>query len=556
MDNPLPACESLRAWALGGCCALVVGCGGQIDSATSLKTKSDSMSGGGGAGTRTSRSTTTGVTAKAVRDAGRAITRPDEAADSGSLREDDAGPEPATRADSGPARGNSADSPRSGSYTVTGSWPARPIAIPQRPGALQYTKIKVDDRFLAESCSIADYNRDGIPDISAGRRWWQGPFAARGATQEHIFRNGHDGLPRTGAEEELYTGVSDDWACYAHDVDGDGYTDIINITCPDVDETKVSDAASRQPSGTAVWYRNPGASVATSDEPWQAFPMHDDVRGEQHGLADVDGDGRPEIYGACKGCGNVSDSSVTRGYYQLDPDDLTATWTYHAVTQPYPWPGGGWLHGFGFGDVNQDGQVDLIERAGVWTNIRADQPDRDAHYDVRLYGEVEDAKAGGSHMFATDVDGDGDMDIISADLAHAWGISWYEQTAPGEFIRHKFVGTPEEDLVASFSQPHALEVVDMDGDGIADVVTGKSYLAHPEGLDDPDLRGDPVNYVFKIKRNAPSVAGPVTFEPHPIDSSDEKVGVGRQIAVGHIDTDGIMDVCIASKLGVYVFLGQ
>jgi hypothetical protein len=50
--------------------------------------------------------------------------------------------------------------------------------------------------------------------------------------------------------------------------------------------------------------------------------------------------------------------------------------------------------------------------------------------------------------------------------------------------------------------------------------------------------------------------GPVTFEPHPIDTSNAKVGVGRQIAVGHINTDGIMDVCVASKLGVYAFLGQ
>lgn len=155
-------------------------------------------------------------------------------------------------------------------------------------------------------------------------------------------------------------------------------------------------------------------------------------------------------------------------------------------------------------------------------------------------------------MFATDVDGDGDMDIISADLAHGWGVSWYEQTTAGKFEKHKFVGTPDEALAASFSQPHALEVVDMDGDGISDVIAGKSYLAHPEGLDDPDLRGEPVNYVFKIKRSA----GKVTFEPHPIDNSDQKVGVGRQIAIGHIDTDGIMDVCVASKLGVYVFLGQ
>ena len=447
----------------------------------------------------------------------------------------------------------------SASYTVTGSWPARPIAIVQRPGSLVFTKLKVDDRFLSESCSIADYNRDGIPDISAGRRWYEGPFGPSGAAKEHVFRAGHDALPRTGKSlDELDTGVSDDWGCYAHDVDADGFTDIINVTCPDMNDDKTPNAATRQRSGTAFWYKNPGAAVSTTGAMWKAYPMHDDVRGEQHGLSDVDGDGKPELYGACHGCAGTDPGSVTRGYYQMDASKPTARWTYHVVTKTYPWPGGGWLHGFGFGDVNLDGKIDLIERAGVWTNIRATQPDTAAYYNVKLYGGADDPKAGGSHMFAVDVDGDGDMDIVSADAAHGYGISWHEQTSPGKFTKHKFAGTPEEDYPISFSQPHAMEVVDMDGDGVSDVIVGKTYLAHPEGLDnpDPDLRGEPVNYVFKVKRNTPSEAGSVTFEPHAIDTSSNKVGIGRQIAVGHINADGIMDVCIASKLGIYVFLGQ
>jgi hypothetical protein len=32
--------------------------------------------------------------------------------------------------------------------------------------------------------------------------------------------------------------------------------------------------------------------------------------------------------------------------------------------------------------------------------------------------------------------------------------------------------------------------------------------------------------------------------------------VGRQIAIGHVNTDGIMDICIASKVGLAVFLGR
>jgi hypothetical protein len=36
------------------------------------------------------------------------------------------------------------------------------------------------------------------------------------------------------------------------------------------------------------------------------------------------------------------------------------------------------------------------------------------------------------------------------------------------------------------------------------------------------------------------------------------LGVGRQIAIGQINAnkDGIMDICVATKVGLAVFLGQ
>lgn len=94
------------------------------------------------------------------------------------------------------------------------------------------------------------------------------------------------------------------------------------------------------------------------------------------------------------------------GCKSMDLDQPTARCTYHAVTQRYEWPGGGWLHGFGFGDVNLDGKVDLLERAGVWTNVLSAKVDTSAHYDVRFGTDSANAKSGGSHMFAVDVDGE------------------------------------------------------------------------------------------------------------------------------------------------------
>jgi len=37
---------------------------------------------------------------------------------------------------------------------------------------------------------------------------------------------------------------------------------------------------------------------------------------------------------------------------------------------------------------------------------------------------------------------------------------------------------------------------------------------------------------------------------------DAEVGVGQQIAIGHLNQDGILDICVATKLGLYVFLGE
>ena len=76
-------------------------------------------------------------------------------------------------------------------------------------------------------------------------------------------------------------------------------------------------------------------------------------------------------------------------------------------------------------------------------------------------------------MFAYDVDGDGDNDIITSLDAHGWGLAWFEQVGGNEkFKKHMIMGD-RKDLKkygVAFSQPHALDLADIDGDGLKEVV--------------------------------------------------------------------------------------
>lgn len=196
-------------------------------------------------------------------------------------------------------------------YEVTGTWPEQPVALATKPGTLKFTKLVLQQEFLAESCSIGDYDNDGVPDVSSGRIWYQGPDF----TTAHPFRDGHGPLPRSGQRAESDTGVSDDVADYPVDVDVDGDTDIINCAQSDTDEVTFTGnkIGTVQPQATCYWYENPGPTGQAGDPNWTPHLMHDDVRLEQHGLLDMNGDGFPEIYGACRDCPLES----AKGYYQV-----------------------------------------------------------------------------------------------------------------------------------------------------------------------------------------------------------------------------------------------
>lgn len=396
------------------------------------------------------------------------------------------------------------------------------VAADKKPLVHTFTRQILTREFWSEGATYGDFNHDGVVDIAAGPFWYEGPaFSKRHefypATQSFKVKK-DDGTEETIPGFEGGLGKKNEYSknflMWAYDFNGDGWTDIIVAGFPGEDTS---------------WYENPKGREGH----WQKHVAVEVTDNESPGFMDVTGDGKPEI---------VCNSGGYFVYAEADWKDASRPWKIHRIT-----PKGNWqrfTHGMGFGDVNGDGKPDLLEAEGWW-----EQPSslaQDSEWKKHPYH----FNGGGSQMYAYDIDGDGDADVVTGLSAHGYGLAWYEQVKEnGEitFKPHVIMNKePKENRYGvKFSQLHSVELVDMDNDGIKDIVTGKRFWAHgSEGDVEPNAPA--VLYWFRTVRNGP---GHVDFVPYLIDNDS---GVGTQVTVGKVDKDAFPEVIVGNKKGVFV----
>jgi hypothetical protein len=390
---------------------------------------------------------------------------------------------------------------------------ALPLAAQSK--TITWKKQVLDTKFSSEGVAVADVNKDGHMDIINGEYWYEGPD----------FKKKHQ-MQKPGDYGDGETKYSHGFCVFMEDINGDGYPDAIVIDFP----------------GTpCYWLENPKGK----DEHWKKHIIWHSACNETPLYKDLLGTGKRVLIMGFQP--QFVDEKLNLGlmaYFTPNPKDPTGLWEPHIISElpNFDKPIAGtqrFSHGLGVGDMNGDGRLDVIasgtntKGVGGWWEQPEKLDGKPWKFHPFKFGEAC------ADMYAADLSGTGKMDVL-ATSAHHFGI--WQLKNRGDANEPNF---EKVDLFPGLlSETHAAHFVDVDGDGLKDLVTGKRWYSHgkrEKGWDMPAMI-----YWFQAKKG---VDGAITFTPHEIDNDS---GIGTQFAVADVDGDGLLDVVVSNKKGVFV----
>jgi hypothetical protein len=426
-------------------------------------------------------------------------------------------------------------------------------SVRSRPPDIAF-KVQMIDPGFSESVAVADFNKDGRLDILSAEYWYEAPRWTKHKIRDIAFNGSY----------------IDNFSDLPVDVDGDGYTDVVQIAY----------FARR-----IAWLKNPGKG----GQAWTETEIDAVGPTEFAFLVDLDNDGRalevlPQFTGAAK-------APLT--WYEV----VNGKWQKHVVS------GQSYGHGIGAGDVNGDKRNDIITPAG-WLEAPADvrapgewvlhsanwsttflsppgeaaasaqppmrrltreeaikegflveTPAGPGKFDLRNGAKmapdgsvfVGSAPAGPAQppsraaeyafMYVLDVNRDGRNDVVTT-MAHSYGVLWFEQQAEGGWTPHVI------DL--TWANAHSTAMADLNGDGQRDLIAAKRYWGR-NGTDAAER--EPMGiYWYEFR---PGLKGTVEWIRHIVDYGG-RAGGGLQMMVEDIDGDGDRDIITPGKTGLFL----
>ncbi len=292
-----------------------------------------------------------------------------------------------------------------------------------------------------------------------------------------------------GAQQTITTLANGTTSTFAADLDRDGDLDVLSVSATDFN---------------VAWYENTdGAgtfgprqiifnSLPAFSSVWDVF------------AADVDGDGDMDVLTA-----NAFSDSVTwfanLGGGAFGPEQVITTLTDGCRT----------VHA---ADLDGDGDTDVISGSEL--------DDKVAWYEntdgAGTFGPQQILTAAGSGpqtVTAADVDGDGDLDVLSAGWGFGNKVLWFENTdGAGTFGAEQLIDAP--------SSPHGLSTGDIDGDGDLDVLVASTNDNTVGWYENTDGAG--------------------TYGPRQVITTT--ASAGRSVKAADFDADGDLDVIYAATV--------